>query len=137
MLPVALSTGASGIAMAGIDMADGCIGQASGLPPYSFLVEISVQSRHMPVWEGASPTLAHEAEEMVEQGFRAIKFKIGFESVKTDLEIIHAVRSAVGKEIELMVDYNQFLSVSEAHTSVLKWLDEEGLSWIEEPTRAE
>jgi mandelate racemase len=46
------------------------------------------------------------------------------------------VRSAVGKEIALMVDYNQFLSVSEAHQR-LKWLDEEGLSWIEEPTRAD
>ena len=85
---------------------------------------------------GPAKRLADEAEEMVGQGFQAIKFKIGFPSVKTDLDVIRAVRSAVGKEIVLMVDYNQCLSVSEAHQR-LTLLDEEGIFWIEEPTRAD
>ena len=130
--------GLTGMAMAAIDMAAwDALAQASNLP----LVRLLGGDPHpVPAYAslvmGSAQRLAYEAEEMVEQGFQAIKFKIGFPNVKTDLEVIRAVRSAVGKEIVLMVDYNQFLSVSEAHQR-LKLLDEEGLFWIEEPTRAD
>ncbi|HLI91707.1 MAG TPA: enolase C-terminal domain-like protein [Ktedonobacteraceae bacterium] len=67
---------------------------------------------------GSAQTIAREAEQVLEQGFQAIKFKIGFPGVQTDLEVIRAVRCAVGKEIALMVDYNQYLSVSEAEQRV-------------------
>jgi len=46
------------------------------------------------------------------------------------------VRGAIGDRAELMVDYNQSLSVAEALDRV-RALDDEGLAWIEEPTRAE
>jgi mandelate racemase len=126
------------MALSGIDMAVwDALAQANNLP----LVKLLGGEAHpIPVYAslgmGSAQILAREAEEMAEQGFRAIKFKIGFPSAKTDLEVIRAVRSAVGNEIELMVDYNQYLSVSEAHQR-LRLLDEEGLSWIEEPTRAD
>ena len=130
--------GLTGMAMAGIDMAAwDAWAQAIGLPLVRLLGgELRSVKAYASLGMGPATRLAREAEEMVEQGFQAIKFKIGFPSVKTDLEVIRAVRSAVGKEIALMVDYNQFLSVSEAHQR-LKWLDEEDLSWIEEPTRAD
>ncbi len=130
--------GLTGMAMAAIDMAAwDALAQASNL---SLVRLLGGEPRSVPAYAslgmGPAMRLAREAEEMVEQGFQAIKFKIGFPDVKNDLEVIRAVRSAVGKEIVLMVDYNQFLSVSEAHRR-LKLLDGEGLFWVEEPTRAD
>jgi mandelate racemase len=66
-------------------------------------------------------------------GFRAIKIKIGYPTLKEDLDVVRSVRAAIGPDVELMIDYNQALSVPEAirrgHA-----LDDEGLAWIEEPT---
>ncbi|WP_341318736.1 enolase C-terminal domain-like protein [Paraburkholderia sp. IMGN_8] len=73
------------------------------------------------------------AASSVEVGFRAIKIKIGYPTLKEDLDVIRNVRRVIGLDIDLMVDYNQALSVPEAirrgHA-----LDGEGLTWIEEPT---
>lgn len=132
------SQGLTGMAEAGIDMAAwDALAQASDLPLVRLL---GGEPRPLPAYAslgmGSAPQLAREAEAMAEQGFQAIKFKIGFPSVQTDLEVIRAVRNAVGPEIALMVDYNQFLSVAEAQQR-LRLLDAENLFWIEEPTRAE
>lgn len=130
--------GLTGMAMAAIDMAAwDALAQASGLPLVRLLGgELRAVPAYASLGMGPANRLAQEAAEMVEQGFQAVKFKIGFPSVKTDLEVIRAVRSAVGTEILLMVDYNQSLTVSEAQQR-LTLLDEEGLTWIEEPTRAD
>lgn len=130
--------GLTGIAMAGIDMAAwDALAQACGLPLVRLL---GGEARPIPAYAslgmGSAERMAQEAGEALEQGFGAIKFKIGFPSVQTDLEVIRAVRSAVGKEIALMVDYNQCLSISQAEQR-LRLLDDEGLFWIEEPTRAD
>jgi mandelate racemase len=130
--------GLVGMALSAIDMAAwDALAQANDLPLVKFL---GGEARPIPAYAslgmGSAQSLAREAEEMVEQGFRAIKFKVGFPEVRTDLEVIRAVRSAVGKEIALMVDYNQYLSVSEA-LQRLRLLDKEELAWIEEPTRAD
>jgi enolase-like protein/mandelate racemase/muconate lactonizing enzyme-like protein len=55
--------------------------------------------------------------------------------LRADLEVIGAVRAAIGPGAELMVEYNQSLSVEEAIIRG-RALDAEGLAWIEEPTRA-
>lgn len=49
--------------------------------------------------------------------------------------MIRAMRGAVGNEIAIMVDYNQCLTPVEA-VQRLRVLDEEGLTWVEEPTLA-
>jgi mandelate racemase len=77
-----------------------------------------------------------EAEKAMARGFRAIKIKIGYPDVATDLAVIRAVRKSVGADCKLMVDYNQSLSVIEAKHR-LRTLANEGLSWVEEPTRWE
>ncbi|NTI46196.1 mandelate racemase [Agrobacterium rhizogenes] len=66
-------------------------------------------------------------------GFRGIKTKIGYASFAEELTVIRAIRSAVGPQFEIMVDYNQALSVPEAITRG-RALAEEGITWIEEPT---
>jgi mandelate racemase len=79
---------------------------------------------------------AAEAEGLVELGFEAIKVKVGGGDLAADLDTIRALRAAVGDAVDLMVDYNQVLSVDEALARV-RVLDEQGLHWIEEPTRAD
>lgn len=76
-----------------------------------------------------------EAESLVSAGFKAIKVRLGYPDVVTDLAFVRAVRSAVGDGIHLMSDYNQALSVPEAEHRV-RALADEGLAWIEEPCLA-
>ena len=61
-----------------------------------------------------------------------MKAKIGYETIADDLAVIRAMREAVGPNVELMVDYNQSLSVDEARTR-LHALENEDLAWVEEP----
>jgi mandelate racemase len=130
--------GMTGIAMAGIDMAlwDARAkaanvslvtllgGDAKPIPAYASLRTMSARAA------------AAEAEEMLGLGFTAIKIKLGRHDLAADRKTIRTVRSAIGDGIDLMVDYNQSLSVAEALVRV-RMLDEEGLYWIEEPTRAD
>lgn len=70
----------------------------------------------------------------VQQGFGAVKIKIGYPTVAEDLAVVRAVKRAIGTDVALLIDYNQSLSVPDAvHRCGL--LDGEGLGWIEEPTR--
>ncbi|URK86233.1 mandelate racemase (plasmid) [Rhizobium sp. RCAM05350] len=66
-------------------------------------------------------------------GFRGVKTKIGYASFAEELAVVRAIRCAVGPQFEIMVDYNQALSVPEAKARG-RALSEEGITWIEEPT---
>jgi mandelate racemase len=81
-------------------------------------------------------SVSEEVRELAQRGFDAYKVKIGHGDVGADLEIIRVVRGLIGEEAKLAVDYNQSLSVTGALERV-RILDEEGLYWIEEPTRAD
>ena len=78
---------------------------------------------------------AKAAEGWARRGFRGVKAKIGYPSVREDLETIRAIRNAIGQDLALMVDYNQSLTPADA-IERLRVLDNEGLTWIEEPTLA-
>ena len=78
--------------------------------------------------------LADEAEELLEGGFSALKLRLGYETLAEDIAALHAVRARIGGDVEIMVDYNQALSVEEALKRG-KALDGEGVYWIEEPIR--
>jgi mandelate racemase len=75
------------------------------------------------------------AEEFAKFGFKGVKAKIGYRTVGEDLEVVQAMRKAVGHEMAIMVDYNQSLTPAEAIRR-LRVLDEEGLTWVEEPVLA-
>jgi len=79
---------------------------------------------------------ALEAVRLVDEGFDAIKVRLGYETAEIDLEVIDAVRQSIPANIQVMADYNQSLSVTEAirRCQILK---NTGLVWIEEPTTAE
>ena len=78
--------------------------------------------------------LAAEAEKLVEDGFRAVKLRLGYPTLEQDIGAVNAVRNRIGENVQLPVDYNQALTVSEAARRC-QALDGEGLLWIEEPIR--
>jgi L-alanine-DL-glutamate epimerase-like enolase superfamily enzyme len=67
-----------------------------------------------------------------EGGFTALKLRLGRDRASDDLAAIHAIRAAVGDDMELMVDFNQGLHLGEA-LQRCHMIDDEGLAWIEEP----
>lgn len=78
---------------------------------------------------------ASVARQWAEQGFQGVKAKIGYPTIKEDVAVIRAIRSEVGENFAIMVDYNQSLTPVEA-IERLRVLDDEGLTWVEEPTLA-
>ncbi len=127
--------GLAGAALAGIDIALwDAQARAAGVPLVSLL---GGEPRPIPAYAGLrtmSPAgAAAEGEEALARGFTAVKVKA---SRSTDIDVIRALRAAVGESVSLMVDYNQSLTVDEALERA-HLLDEEGLHWIEEPTRAD
>jgi mandelate racemase len=78
---------------------------------------------------------AEVAEAWARRGFRGVKAKIGYPTVAQDVAVIRAMRSAVGPDVAIMVDYNQCLTPAEA-VQRMRVLDDEGLAWVEEPTLA-
>jgi mandelate racemase len=64
-----------------------------------------------------------------------VKAKIGYPTVQEDVAVLRAIRKAVGDGISIMADYNQCLTPGEA-VERLRVLDNEGLTWVEEPTIA-
>jgi mandelate racemase len=85
-------------------------------------------------YDGASRA-AQVAENWANRGIMGVKAKIGYPTVDEDLAVIRAMRKAVGEKVAIMVDYNQSLTPAEA-VERLRILDDEGLTWVEEPTLA-
>lgn len=70
------------------------------------------------------------------QGWRGVKIKVGKERPEEDLERLEAVRSAVGPELDVMVDANQSMTYPEAKRRA-RLFEPVGLFWFEEPLPAE
>jgi mandelate racemase len=129
--------GLAGHAIAGIDMAVwDALAKAHQVP---LVVLLGGECRPVPAYASLrtmSPAAAaEEAERAAARGFAAVKVKVGRGRIDDDVAAIRAVRRAVGDAAAVMVDYNQCLTVPEAIRRV-RVLDDEGLYWIEEPTRA-
>lgn len=76
------------------------------------------------------------SEKWVTAGFTGVKAKIGYPTVKEDLNVIKSIRKTVGENIAIMVDYNQSLTPTEAIQRIKVLDQEEKLTWVEEPTLA-
>ena len=116
--------GAQGIvrmALAGFDVACwDALALAAGLPLASYL---GSQPRPIPAYNsnglGLMPAeqAADEAEALLEQGFRAVKLRLGRPSAEDDLAVVQAVRRRVPDTVALMADYNQGSCSSPARES--------------------
>jgi mandelate racemase len=129
--------GVSVIAAAGLDIAIwDALAKAAGLPLAELLGGSVGKVRTYNtngLWLLPLDKLATEAAELVEEGnFSAMKIRLGRPKLADDLKALELVREAVGKNIELMCDFNQGQTLQEA---ILRChaLDDQGLYWFEEP----
>lgn len=128
--------GIAGMALAGIDMAAwDALAKASGVPLVRLL---GGTARKIPAYNSCGlgiigPEKAAAEAQQLAEGFSAVKVRLGYADAKADLEVVRAVRKAVGPKVHLMSDYNQSLSVADAIVRV-DALAGEGLCWVEEPT---
>jgi mandelate racemase len=130
--------GLIGMAVSGIDMALwDTVGQALGRPLAALL---GSAPRPLAAYDSFGVIdLARDADAIVtsiEQGFRAIKIKIGDGDLDNDVATVRAVRRLIGDGIALMVDYNQSLDAVEAARRIER-LAEYDLHWVEEPVPAD
>jgi len=126
-------------AMSGIDMAAwDALAQSLGQPLVRLL---GAAPRPIPAYNskglGITRNLEKEAVELVDEGFRAVKLRLGRPEARDDLDALRAVKKTIGPQITLMVDFNQGLSVAEALRRGRMIDDEGGVYWIEEPVRAD
>ncbi|MBP8307557.1 MAG: mandelate racemase [Burkholderiaceae bacterium] len=128
-------------AMSGIDMAAwDALAQSMGQPLVRLLGGVprpvrAYNSNGLGIM--APKPLARQAEQLVEEGFSAIKLRLGRPDPRDDLIALRAVKKAIGPDVTLMCDFNQALTVNEAILRGRQLDDEGGLYWIEEPTRAD
>src|SRR5690606_35985738 len=76
--------------------------------------------------------LAAEMEKNLDRGAKAIKMKIGGESIATDVERVRVVRETVGPDVKVMVDANCAYRIHEAIRSA-RLMEPFDLFWFEEP----
>jgi len=85
---------------------------------------------------------AEQALRLLEEGFRAVKVRIARERIAEGVEVVAAIRGAVGDALEIIVDLNQWwrmpgdiapgLGPQDARR-VIDELAEHGVLWVEEP----
>ena len=78
--------------------------------------------------------LAETAPKLVDQGYRAMKFRLGAEkTAKAELERVRVMRESVGPDIDLMIDINQGWSVDQS-INIGRRLADYDIFWLEDPT---
>ncbi len=96
-------------------------------------------TNQVPVYAGgidlefSKDELLHQAETFLEQGFRAIKMKVGHIELREDLIRVAAMRQLLGTDFPLMVDANMAWTVDQA-IGAARELKQFDLLWLEEPT---
>jgi mandelate racemase len=130
--------GLVGMAVSGLDMAFwDALGQAVAQPLATLLGGTPRPIRAYDSY-GAVDPVADEKDlrRSLDQGFRGIKIKGGDGDLANDERVVKAVRSLIGPDIALMLDFNQSLDPSEASRRINR-LAPYDLHWIEEPVAAE
>jgi L-alanine-DL-glutamate epimerase-like enolase superfamily enzyme len=117
--------------------------KSAGLPVYKFLggyrdtVPVYVTGGYYREGKGI-PELVEEVRGYVNQGFNAIKLKVGGisggYSIEDDYKRAKAVREAVGPGVRLMLDANQGWDVETAIRASNRMYDLD-MTWLEEPLR--
>lgn len=127
---------AAALALSGLDLALWDIRcQVAKMPLYRML---GGKNRPIKAYAGgislgwqAPESLAEEAQGYVEQGYRAVKLRVG-DTVARDIARVSAVRAALGSEIDILVDANTNYTLDDTRR-VLPAYDELNVGWLEEP----
>ena len=97
------------------------------------LKETGVKAYSTAGWLGLTDRkILEKINELKANGFDAFKLKVG-QDIKFDKARIQFIREAIGPDVKLMLDANQFWGVDEAITYMKELADFE-ITWIEEPT---
>ncbi len=113
------------------------------------LWDLAARKANQPLWQwlGGSPVLQvyasglgpdhpeNIAAKKVEEGYRAVKQKVGFGS-DVDLENVRKLRGIIGAEGQLMLDANQRWNMADAVDAARALAGERPL-WLEEPIAAD
>jgi L-alanine-DL-glutamate epimerase-like enolase superfamily enzyme len=99
--------------------------------------------REVPLYDTEGGWLHLSTEELVAgakasqaAGWQGVKLKVGKPKAHEDLERLHAVREAVGPDLEIMVDANQSMTGAEARRRAAAY-EAVDLAWFEEPLAAD
>jgi L-alanine-DL-glutamate epimerase-like enolase superfamily enzyme len=84
------------------------MGKALGVPVYKLLGGLSNEKIPLAfvMSSGTAEEVGAEGRSLVKAGFKALKLKVGTKSIEEDLEMLGALREAVGSDIKLITDTN-------------------------------
>jgi muconate cycloisomerase len=74
----------------------------------------------------------HEAAQVAEEGIKTIKIKIGVDA-RRDIDMVRAVRAAVGERVELCVDANEGYRTPGEAISTVRAMEQYRLKYVEQP----
>ncbi len=144
-----LAWGRKGIGMTAISAVDiaiwDALGKATKKPVYSLLggkTKDKLPCYASKLYSQPLDTLAQEAKEYLDQGFKAMKLRFGWgpkdgaEGMNRNIELIKTVRSVVGDNIDLMADVYMGWTFEYAKR-MMRLIDNENLRWLEEPVIAD
>lgn len=130
--------GATTMAQSAIDIALWDINaKAAELPLWQLLggaraADIPIYNTHAGWLNYSQKQLVNEAKALLDEGYTALKMKVGRADAHEDRKRVAAVRKAIGDGVLLMVDANQKWDLQHAcHAAEL--LADFDLSWLEEP----
>ncbi|HWM29940.1 MAG TPA: mandelate racemase/muconate lactonizing enzyme family protein [Woeseiaceae bacterium] len=130
--------GATTMAQAAVDIALwDIIAKACGKPLWQILGgacpdDVPVYNTHAGWLNYSIEQLCREASQLLDQGYTALKMKVGLADTREDVRRVEAVRQAIPDDVLLMVDANQKWDLQQA-TLALRLLAELEVSWVEEP----
>ena len=113
------------------------MGKALGVPVYKLLGGLS--NEKIPLGfvmsSGTPEEVAAEGRGLVKAGFKCLKLKVGAKSAEEDIEMVSALREAVGADIKIMIDanggwhYNQALHILKRMARFDIFISEQPVPW--------
>lgn len=125
------------LAINAIDMAlHDIVGKALNVPLYKYLGGLTADKvpMHWVASMGAGEDVVSEAQGAVAAGYKAVKLKVGFNRPEADIEVVAAVRKAVGDSIVLSADANAVWQYHQA-LRFLTGAEKYDLQFVEQPTQ--
>ncbi len=130
--------GATTMAQAAVDIALwDILAKSSNLPLWRLLggaraADMPIYNTHAGWLNYSLEQLEDEVKQLLDQGYRAIKMKVGMPNLAEDVRRVSSIRRTLPDDILLMIDANQKWDLEQARLA-FRSLDGVALAWIEEP----